>query len=186
LRMASVRAGNVIGGGDWAEKRLVPDCIRAWTEGESVTIRNPKSTRPWQHVLEPISGYLVTGQHLAESDKLNGEAFNFGPPADQIFSVQEVLNSIASHWNLPASKEWVKVESGSFHEAGLLKLSCEKANVHLQWWPVLDFAETMAFTSTWYWEYYNGKSNMLDFTKNQIQQYIDSAARKGLKWSICN
>jgi len=183
LRMASVRAGNVIGGGDWAEKRLVPDCIRAWTKEESVVIRNPASTRPWQHVLEPISGYLATGQHLAQSDKLNGEAFNFGPPSDQVFSVKEVLDAIAENWKLSPQKEWVKVESGSFHEAGLLKLSCEKANLHLKWWPVLNFQETMSFTASWYWEYYKGKSNMLDYTKKQIEEYISLAAKKRLAWS---
>lgn len=183
LRLASVRAGNVIGGGDWAEKRLVPDCIRAWTKGEPVVIRNPASTRPWQHVLEPLSGYLVTGQYLAASDKLNGEAFNFGPPADQVFSVQQVLTAIRDNWKLPASKEWVKVESGTFHEAGLLKLSCEKANVHLKWWPVLNFDETMDFTASWYWEYYNGKSDMAEFTRKQINGYVLSASRKGLNWA---
>jgi CDP-glucose 4,6-dehydratase len=184
LRMASVRAGNVIGGGDWAEKRLVPDCIRAWIKGEPVVIRNPASTRPWQHVLEPISGYLATGEQLAQSDKLNGEAFNFGPPSDQVFSVKEVLDAIAENWKLPTEKEWVKVEQGSFHEAGLLKLSCEKANLHLKWWPVLNFEETMAFTASWYWEYYQGKSNMLDYTKRQIDEYALLAVKKGLDWSM--
>jgi CDP-glucose 4,6-dehydratase len=184
LRMVSVRAGNVIGGGDWAEKRLVPDCIRAWTKEESVVIRNPSSTRPWQHVLEPISGYLATGQHLAQSDKLNGEAFNFGPPSDQVFSVKEVLDAIAENWKLSPEKEWVKVEAGNFHEAGLLKLSCEKGNLHLKWWPVLNFQETMSFTASWYWEYYKGKSDMLDYTKHQIQEYISLAGKKRLAWSM--
>lgn len=184
LRMASVRAGNVIGGGDWAEKRLVPDCIRAWTKGESVVIRNPASTRPWQHVLEPISGYLATGEQLAQSDKLNGEAFNFGPPSDQVFSVKEVLDAIAENWKLSPGKEWVKVETGNFHEAGLLKLSCEKANLHLKWWPVLNFEETMAFTASWYWEYYNkGASDILQFTKKQITDYVTLASKKGLEWT---
>jgi CDP-glucose 4,6-dehydratase len=184
LRMSSVRAGNVIGGGDWAEKRLVPDCIRAWTKNESVVIRNPASTRPWQHVLEPISGYLITGQHLAQSDKLNGEAFNFGPPSDQVFSVKEVLDAIAENWQLPSDKQWVKIEPGNFHEAGLLKLSCEKANLHLGWWPVLNFEETMTFTASWYWKYYREKGNMLEYTQQQIQDYILLATKKRLGWSI--
>lgn len=183
LRMASVRAGNVIGGGDWAEKRLVPDCIRSWTKGETVVIRNPASTRPWQHVLEPVGGYLVTGQYLAESDKINGEAFNFGPSADQIFSVKEVLDAIKKHWNLPSSKEWVTVEPGTFHEAGLLKLSCEKANTHLKWWPVLNFSETMSFTASWYWEYYQNNKQMLEVTRKQIDQYIVQASKKELSWT---
>ncbi|MBI3481397.1 MAG: CDP-glucose 4,6-dehydratase [Bacteroidetes bacterium] len=184
LRMASVRAGNVIGGGDWAEKRLVPDCIRSWTNGDPVIIRNPASTRPWQHVLEPLSGYLVTGQHLAESDKMNGEAFNFGPSADQIFSVKEVLDAIKKHWNLSSTKDWVTVESGTFHEAGLLKLSCEKANTYLKWLPVLNFSETMTFTASWYCEYYNGNTDMQEFTKKQILEYISGATLKGLSWVV--
>ncbi|WP_254154840.1 CDP-glucose 4,6-dehydratase [Chryseosolibacter indicus] len=182
LRMVSVRAGNVIGGGDWAEKRLVPDCIRAWTKEEPVVIRHPASTRPWQHVLEPISGYLSVGQHLAESEKLNGEAFNFGPPSDQVFSVKEVLDAIALNWKLSTSKEWVKVETGTFHEAGLLKLSCEKANFHLQWRPVLDFDQMMSFTSSWYWEYYHGNQDMTGYTQRQIATYISLAEKRNLAW----
>jgi CDP-glucose 4,6-dehydratase len=182
LRLASVRAGNVIGGGDWAEKRLVPDCIRAWVAKNPVVIRNPYSTRPWQHVLEPISGYLCVGQNLAASDRLNGEAFNFGPPSDQMYSVHEVLNAIRSNWKLDQSKEWVRIEAGNFHEAGLLKLSCEKANVHLNWWPVLDFQETMRFTSEWYWSYYHENLSMAQFTSNQIGQYVFRAQEKNLAW----
>jgi CDP-glucose 4,6-dehydratase len=182
LRLASVRAGNVIGGGDWAEKRLVPDCIRAWIRGESVTIRNPKSTRPWQHVLEPISGYLVTGQYLSQDESLNGEPFNFGPASDQIFSVREVLDAIATHWKLSSERDWVIVEPGTFHEAGLLKLSCEKANTKLKWWPVLNFDETMQFTASWYYEYYKGAKPVLDLTRQQIQEYIRNASERGLHW----
>jgi CDP-glucose 4,6-dehydratase len=182
LTMASVRAGNVIGGGDWAEKRLVPDCIRAWIRDESVTIRNPNSTRPWQHVLEPISGYLVVAQHLAQGTKVNGEAFNFGPPSDQIFSVREVLDAIAAHWKLDSNREWVTVEAGTFHEAGLLKLSCEKANTQLRWWPVLNFAETMEFTASWYYQFYKEKNPVLDLTRHQIQEYIEKAKERGLQW----
>jgi CDP-glucose 4,6-dehydratase len=183
IRMASVRAGNVIGGGDWAEKRLVPDCIRAWVKGESVVIRNPSSTRPWQHVLEPLSGYLVTGQHLYESSALNGEAFNFGPPSDQVFSVKEILTAIGNYWGLESGKKWVTVEEGKFHEAGLLKLSCEKANMYLKWWPVLNFRETASFTATWYREFYHGNKTMLTFTHKQIQEYVALAAKKDLAWT---
>lgn len=183
IRMASVRAGNVIGGGDWAEKRLVPDCIRSWAQGRAVEIRNPQSTRPWQHVLEPLSGYLVTGANLAKSPKFNGESYNFGPPSDQVYSVKEILMAISSHWNLDSGKEWIRVVEGSFHEAGLLKLSCDKANVQLGWWPTLDFSETMSFTSSWYWDYYQGKEDMLEITRRQIGNYVALAENKKLAWT---
>jgi CDP-glucose 4,6-dehydratase len=184
IKMVSVRAGNVIGGGDWAEKRLVPDGIRSWAKGEPVVIRNPDSTRPWQHVLEPLSGYLVAGQHLAESAPINGEAFNFGPPSDQVFSVKEILAAIGKHWNLDSGNTWIKVQEGSFHEAGLLKLSCEKANMYLKWWPVLEFEQTMAFTAIWYREYYSAKTDMSIFTRKQIEDYISLASKKGLSWAL--
>lgn len=183
LRMASVRAGNVIGGGDWAEKRLVPDCVRAWACGESVVIRSPASTRPWQHVLEPLSGYLLTGQHLHESPALNGEAFNFGPPSDQVFSVKELLMAIGNYWGLESGKDWVKIEEGNFHEAGLLKLSCEKANMNLKWWPVLTFQQTASFTANWYREFYRGNKDMLAITEKQINDYVATAAAKELEWT---
>jgi len=119
IRLASVRAGNVIGGGDWAEKRLVPDCVRAWAEVKPVVIRNPASTRPWQHVLEPLSGYLVTGYRLAENETLNGEPFNFGPPSDQVYSVEQILNAIGKHWQFNSDHEKVFRHSGYYRTSFL-------------------------------------------------------------------
>lgn len=183
IRMASVRAGNVIGGGDWAEKRLVPDGIRAWAKGEPVVIRNPASTRPWQHVLEPLSGYLITGQHLATSSQLNGESFNFGPAADQIFSVQQILEAIGAYWKFDKPQALFSVEKApAFHEAGLLKLNCDKAHTFLHWKPVLDFQQTAQFTADWYWNYYRHRADMLAFTQEQIKKYISLATEKALPW----
>ena len=183
IRLASVRAGNVIGGGDWAEKRLVPDCIRAWAKGVPVVIRNPASTRPWQHVLEPLSGYLVTGQHLAENNQLHGEPFNFGPPSDQVYSVEQILNAIGKNWKFKEDHERIHTEGAPFHEAGLLKLSCEKANSLLAWWPVLDFQQTASFTASWYSRFYGDASEMKTFTESQIDEYVSLASQKELAWT---
>lgn len=183
VRLASVRAGNVIGGGDWAEKRLVPDCIRAWVNKEPVVIRNPESTRPWQHVLEPLSGYLVTGEHLAKNDSLNGESFNFGPAADQIFSVKQMLEAIGKNWSFMNGHRLYEVQGvPGFHEAGLLKLNCDKAHTHLQWKPVLDFAQTAQMTASWYAAYYGDGKDLGSFTRAQISQYVDAAKEKHLGW----
>jgi CDP-glucose 4,6-dehydratase len=184
IRMASVRAGNVIGGGDWAEKRLVPDCIRAWVKNEPVVIRNPESTRPWQHVLEPLSGYLVTGEHLALSASLNGESFNFGPAADQIFSVREMLQAIGANWSFEKKHDLYKVETvPGFHEAGLLKLNCDRAHTYLKWKPVLSFDQTARLTASWYAAYYGDHKEMNLFTRQQIGEYISAAKEKDLSWT---
>ena len=185
VRLISTRAGNVIGGGDWADSRIVPDTIRAWAEENPVVIRRPNATRPWQHVLEPLSGYLTAGQLLFESPLLSGEAFNFGPAADQTFTVREVLNSLAENWNFETDYERVVVhEETSFHEAGLLKLNCDKALNKLHWKPVLSFDETMAFTSEWYYRFYkNDSSELYDFTLLQLENYIQKAKETGLEWT---
>ncbi len=186
IRMATARAGNVIGGGDWAVDRVVPDCIRAWSKGESVTIRNPRSTRPWQHVLEPLSGYLRVGQLLAEApENVNGGAFNFGPNADQNETVLELLNAIGMSWKSGAGGQHQIAEgSPAFAEAGLLKLNCDKALAYLQWRPVLAFAETAAFTGAWYDKFYNGaRTDLNDFTIGQIKAYAAAASGKGIPWA---
>jgi CDP-glucose 4,6-dehydratase len=183
VRMASVRAGNVIGGGDWAEKRLVPDCIRAWVKNEPVVIRNPESTRPWQHVLEPLSGYLVTGEYLAKDTSLNGGAINFGPAADQIFSVKQMLEAIGANWSFAKKHQLYSVESiPGFHEAGLLKLNCDKAHTYLRWKPVLEFEQTAKLTAAWYAAYYRDHDDMNAFTRQQINEYVASARKRTLSW----
>jgi CDP-glucose 4,6-dehydratase len=184
--MASVRAGNVIGGGDWADSRIVPDCFRAWAKGEKVVIRSPNATRPWQHVLEPLSGYLQTGQLLAEPGtfNINGEAYNFGPPTDQNYTVLDLLQELDVNWD---SEHWdiLQVEPGNFPESGLLKLNIDKALFHMQWKPTLNFLETAAFTSDWYKAYYREHAaDMLGFTMEQIRNYIDIAKQKGIVWSL--
>ncbi|MFC1595699.1 CDP-glucose 4,6-dehydratase [Candidatus Margulisiibacteriota bacterium] len=184
-RIVSTRAGNVIGGGDWAANRIVPDCIRAWAEEKAVEIRRPNATRPWQHVLEPLSGYLRAGQLLAEGHEITGESYNFGPHTDQNFTVLEVLKAIGSHWSFEKLKDIFKVnEVGGFHEAGLLKLCCDKALHQLNWQPTLDFNQMAKFTANWYYKYYKAEPKMYAFTEQQINEYCDLAKSKEIEWAV--
>jgi CDP-glucose 4,6-dehydratase len=189
VKVVTVRAGNVIGGGDWAASRIVPDCVRAWSESKKVTIRNPNSTRPWQHVLEPLSGYLRVAQVMYESDKnnLHGEAFNFGPTADQDFTVLELLKKIVSYSSYGDMTDHFQIEENThFHEAGLLKLNCDKAKHYLQWLATLDFEQTALFTASWYDCFYNKKytpEQMLEFTISQIEDYCKKANNKSFAWT---
>ncbi len=185
IKIASVRAGNVIGGGDWADSRIVPDAFRAWAKGEKVIIRSPDATRPWQHVLEPLSGYLRTGQLLAQPAKatVNGEAYNFGPPTDQNYTVLDLLKELAVNWN-DEERDILQVENSNFPESGLLKLNIDKALFDMHWNPTLNFKETAAFTSDWYKFYYRTQpKSMLEFTNQQISDYIKTAKEKGIAWA---
>jgi CDP-glucose 4,6-dehydratase len=185
VRLTVVRAGNVIGGGDWALNRIVPDCFRSWNDQQPVSIRNPHSTRPWQHVLEPLSGYLRAAQVLAESDSINGEPFNLGPAAEQNHSVLELLQAVHKFWTAgSAIKPFEIAENSGFHEAGLLKLNCDKALYYLQWRPVLDFEGTARFTGKWYDHYYNNKKDICSYTLDQITEYTAEAKKKSMAWVL--
>ena len=185
LKLCSVRAGNVIGGGDWASNRLIPDIYRAWSQKGSVHIRSPYSTRPWQHVLEPLSGYLSLGENLAKNSDLNGLSFNFGPNSNQNQSVLSVLKELVKYWSKEQQNELYSIQTDStFHEAGLLKLNCDRALQYLNWKPNLDFNETLELTSKWYNEFYNGnKSDMHDFTKKQIEYFCEEAKKRSILWA---
>jgi CDP-glucose 4,6-dehydratase len=183
--MASVRAGNVIGGGDWAANRIVPDCFRAWAQDQKVVIRSPDATRPWQHVLEPLSGYLRTGQLLARSEGagINGEAYNFGPPTDQNYTVLDLLKELAVNWD-EENADILQIEPSNFPESGLLKLNIDKALFDMQWVPAMNFKETAAFTCEWYKLYYKmDQDSMMDFTTIQIRNYIDIAKKRNVAWA---
>lgn len=184
VRLAVGRAGNVIGGGDWARDRLVVDCMRAWSEDRPVAIRSPQATRPWQHVLEPLSGYLALGQALAERPHLHGEAFNFGPRAEQIRTVVEVLGDLGRHWGLSQLDDAYRIIGNTpFHESGLLKLNCDKALFHLKWEPNLDYAETIRLVSDWYYAYYREHRDMYTLTTDQIAAYERIAAERHRVWA---
>jgi CDP-glucose 4,6-dehydratase len=170
IRIASARAGNVIGGGDWAESRIVPDCIKAWSQNERVELRNPASTRPWQHVLEPLGGYLVLSSELSKNDGLHGEAFNFGPPAHQNHSVLSLVKEMSLHWD---QVEWEEPKElkDAFYESGLLKLNCDKALHLLNWQAVLNFSETVKLTTEWYMNFYKNPEIISTVTNSQINEY---------------
>ncbi|EFA74422.1 CDP-glucose-4,6-dehydratase [Raphidiopsis brookii D9] len=168
VKVAVGRAGNVIGGGDWAGDRIIPDTIRAWSSDQPVLIRNPHATRPWQHVLEPLSGYLTLAVKLPNNPLLNGESFNFGPAADQNYTVGNLLDAMRQHWK---NRDWIDCSnSPSPYEAGLLKLCCDKAMHCLGWKPTLNFDETVALTTEWYQKHYSGH-NTWQVTQEQIAHY---------------
>ena len=183
LRIGIGRAGNVIGGGDWAADRIVPDCMRAWSRGETVRLRNPGATRPWQHVLEPLSGYLALAIALHGDPAIHGEPFNFGPPAQQDHTVGELVSAIGAQWHR-ARWEQETAAGERPHESGLLKLNCDKALHHLGWHATWDFAQTVGQTALWYREYYDGSAAaMREFSQRQIGEYAAQARTLELTWA---
>lgn len=182
VRIATGRAGNVIGGGDWAQDRIVADCMRAWSKNDSVEIRSPNSTRPWQHVLEPLSGYLTLAAALVTDEKFNGQQFNFGPKSEQNRTVKNLLENLSVFWNL---KNDGFLETGNipFHEAKLLKLNCDKALFYLKWESTLPYSECVKFVSEWYYDFYNSKKDMFNYTLQQIEKYTQIARNKNLIWA---
>jgi CDP-glucose 4,6-dehydratase len=179
------RAGNVIGGGDWALDRIVADCMRAWSEGRAVEIRSPRATRPWQHVLEPLSGYLTLGASLRLGHSARGEAYNFGPRAEQNHTVAELLKALAGIWGFAELSSAYRVTGNiPFHEASLLKLNCDKALMYLQWEATLQYGETIQMLGEWYKQYYAGSAEMFTFTGAQIAQYEHTAHERGLRWTL--
>ncbi len=184
IKLAIGRAGNVIGGGDWAKDRIVVDCMEAWSENKTVEIRSPKATRPWQHVLEPLSGYLDLGANLFNEDVLHGESFNFGPRAEQNHTVKQLLEDLSKYWHFKTVNDAFTITANiPFHEAGLLKLNCDKALFHLKWQANLDYNDTIRYTSEWYYDFYKSESNIYDKTIEQITEYEDMAKNKLLKWT---
>jgi CDP-glucose 4,6-dehydratase len=184
VRLAIGRAGNVIGGGDWAKDRIVVDCMQAWNEGRVVEIRSPQATRPWQHVLEPLSGYLALGQAVAQQSQLHGEAFNFGPRAEQSRTVIDLLGDLGRHWGFATSNEAYRVTANiPFHEAGLLKLNCDKASFHLKWESNLDYPETIRLVGDWYKAFYREQADMYALTMEQIAAYERAGAERNRVWA---
>ena len=182
--IATTRAGNVIGGGDWAEHRIVPDCVRAWSRGESVAVRSPEATRPWQHVLEPLSGYLWLGARLLAGQRgLNGEAFNFGPDASVDLSVAQLIEAMAARW--PQVRWHVpEPQHPQGHEATLLKLSCDKALQHLRWRATLEARETVELTVDWYRHWHERAVDMPQLTQRQVERYCTLARERGMPWAF--
>jgi CDP-glucose 4,6-dehydratase len=171
-RLAIARAGNVIGGGDWNENRIIVDCIRAWLIGKSVLVRNPNSTRPWQHVLEPLSGYLRLAQMLASEPDLHGEAFNFGPKESSIYTVKNIVDKLGNYWgHKNINDHYSYSKEISIPEASLLSLNCEKAAKDLFWKPKLDIDECLKMVADWYSQYKLNPKTLIDLTRDQIADY---------------
>lgn len=184
VKIATTRAGNVIGGGDWATDRIVPDCMRAWRNNKVVEIRSPDATRPWQHVLEPLSGYLTLGQQLADGEVLSGENFNFGPLSQFNHSVITLLEDLSRYWNFKNPSEAFRITDNiEFHEAGLLKLNCDKALFFLKWIPTFDYEKLIEFTGSWYYKFYYSQIDMFQFSLSQIEKYEKTASDKDIKWT---
>lgn len=184
IKVASARAGNVIGGGDWAQDRIVADAMRAWSRSSQVVIRSPEATRPWQHVLEPVGGYLTLGQVLSEKPELSGESFNFGPPSDQTYTVKQLLEELSLQWGFKDPQESYRITDRiPFHEAGLLKLNCDKVKLSLKWTPTLEYCDTIRLVSDWYVGFYQNQLNMLDKTQEQIAFYTGKARERGHIWA---
>ncbi len=183
-KIATTRAGNVIGGGDWADYRIVPDCMKAWSNGSPVIIRNPKSTRPWQHVLEPLGGYLWLGASLAnQKSGLTGESFNFGPPTNVNQPVSVLIETLAKDWS--GARSQIEPDLNAKPEAGLLKLNCDKALNRLNWQPTLHFHETATLTAQWYHDFYTKKlADCAALTNAQIDRYVGLATERHSVWTL--
>ncbi len=175
--VASVRAGNVIGGGDWSEDRLIPDLVRAISCGNSLEIRSPDATRPWQHVLESLSGYLLLGQRLLERDEFSADAWNFGPDESGNQTVRSILGMLAKNWN---DLRWHIASTPNPHEATLLKLDSSKARVLLDWRPVWNLEESLTETAKWYCHYLEDGEII---SHQQLTEYIELAKVRKISWA---
>ena len=176
--VASVRAGNVIGGGDWATDRLIPDLVRGSVSGERVIIRNPGAIRPWQHVLEPLSGYLLVGQRLLEGDHSAATGWNFGPALDDVLSVRTVVQQAQNRWDAIGIDE--QPSSHNPHEAHVLKLDCTKAHQQLNWYPVWNTRTAIDQTIDWYRAYYE-RAHLN--TATDLTTYVHQAQAQQLIWT---
>jgi len=178
VTLASGRAGNVIGGGDWAEDRLIPDCVRHAIGGDPIPIRNPDSLRPWQHVLEPLHGYLLLAEKLAAGGAEFAHAWNFGPYENDVKPVRWIADFFVKHWG--GTARWHSVQQPGAHEAVMLKLDSSLARSRLGWQPHLTLQEALSFTLDWYVRQRDG-GDAADLTRQQIERYqaIITAAPEG-------
>ncbi|RXJ84406.1 CDP-glucose 4,6-dehydratase [Arcobacter cloacae] len=174
--IASCRAGNVIGGGDWAKDRLMSDIMLSISQNKKVEIRNPNATRPWQHVLEPLSGYLYIGQKLFEEKVEFSEAWNFGPNNESNITVKDVLKNVKKYWD---KLDYEINLNSEFHEANLLKIDSTKANTILKWNNVWDKSKSIEKTVNWYKNFYENNKVL---TSEDLMNYILDAKEKGVSW----
>jgi CDP-glucose 4,6-dehydratase len=183
---ASARAGNVIGGGDWGANRLVPDCIRALSSGQKIGIRSPQAVRPWQHVLEPLSGYLQLGALLSQNPEKYSGAWNFGPDDSSHLTVAAMADRLIKYWG---SGAWYDLsDPKALHEAKLLKLNCDKARTGLKWHSALTIDECLQMTAEWYKKFYmkNQNTDVFALCVEQLHAYMEKAGGKGIAWTLFN
>ena len=182
VRIVTARAGNVVGGGDWSSNRIVPDCYKSWSRNKKVQLRNPNATRPWQHVLEAVGGYLCLAINLKHNENLHGESFNFGPGLSKEHSVLELVKKISNHWD---NISWRKIKKSKkvFYESGLLRLNCNKAKKFLRWKSILKFNEIVEMVANWYSSYQKNPKDIENITLEQIKNYQLLAFKRGLKWT---
>jgi CDP-glucose 4,6-dehydratase len=173
IGIASVRAGNVIGGGDWADDRLIPDILRSFEKNKPVVIRNPKATRPWQHVLESLSGYLVLAQKLYKNQEEYAEGWNFGPNEKDVKPVDWILNKMISKW---PDSSWKPDQNSNPHEAGFLKLDISKAEFKLDWKPVWELSQTLEKIIEWHKAWLN-KEDMQTICLAEIEEYTRNMSK---------
>ena len=174
--VASARAGNVVGGGDWSEFRLIPDCVRGLRAKRPISLRSPQATRPWQFVLEPLAGYLLLGKRLVEDGKAFQGAWNFGPPVDNTATVERGAKAVVDVWGNGSIE---CLPSAPFHESTSLQLDSTKARRHLGWRSVVDFPETMALTTKWY-KHQDAIQDacMLEYSLDQLAAFEDRLNRE--------
>ena len=168
IKVSIARAGNVIGGGDWAPGRIVPDCMREWSLNKTVEIRNPKSTRPWQFVLDVLFGYMTLAKNLKVKKNLNGEAFNFGPRIEKKRDVISVVEEMKKVWK---NGKWLIKKNKKFQESNLLQLNSNKAKKKLKWECKLNLKQSINFTAEWYKQYFKNKKEIVEFSLSQIKKF---------------
>lgn len=181
--LATVRAGNVIGGGDWAQDRLIPDCIRALLRGEPIIARNPGAIRPWQHVLEPLSGYLWLAERQWREPGRFAGAWNFGPEAAEAIPVRDLLDQVVAAWG---DGSWHPLEhsAGEPHEAGLLRLDISKASAHLGWRPAYTVSRALGHAVDWYRRAERANADEIRAVcYQQIDDYLEAARQSGAAWA---
>jgi CDP-glucose 4,6-dehydratase len=182
MGFATVRAGNVIGGGDWAKDRLIPDCVCALTGNKPIVIRNPNAIRPWQHVLDPLSGYLFLAQRLLNNSGRFSGAWNFGPVDIAHINVEELVKRFIAAWG-KGRIELLGSNQSAPHEANLLRLSIDKASCELGWFPILNASTAIDWAVRWYKNWLSTEKNMRKISLDQIHEYIGIALEKNARWA---
>jgi CDP-glucose 4,6-dehydratase len=187
VSVASVRAGNVIGGGDWSEDRLVPDCIKALVTGKPIPVRNPRAVRPWQYILEPLAGYLWLAVRMWEEPEVYAGAWNFGPDTNGSTNVSKIVTLVIQQWGQGNWEDVSAQHRDRAHEATTLQLDCTKATAQLGWRSILSVREAVVGAVEWYRGcYFDSHFDGRAFTLRQIEAYVDLARSRGLPWPISN